>query len=303
MNTPPCSLTTLFFGVALLSLGAAAVADSTPARCGYSASVEIPPRQFHYCDFSQRQGAITIAIEGQSTLDLTPVGNQPGNFVNAAGQHVYRQRGPAQVDQLFRTPAGYLHVHWLPGGLSCDKRDLTAPSQCVLTWNGISLELSATDQGSLNTLTTIPRGLPNSTGERNTELDGSAHLANVTDLNRDGWPEFYVFVTSAGSGAYGSVSAWGVNEGKSLSPIYLPPLEQTPGASTGYMGHDEFVIVDSRLVRRFPIFAETNSNASRPSTFRQIAYRLMPGEAGWVLEVDKVEQFKDTANPANGPVD
>ena len=63
---------------------------------------------------------------------------------------------------------------------------------------------------------------------------GSVSGAEVADPNADGSPK--VYVTSAGSGSYGSLVAYAANHRKSLSEIVLPPLPHLSGAQlTGGM--------------------------------------------------------------------
>jgi len=112
---------------------------------------------------------------------------------------------------------------------------------------------------------------------------GAVTLAEVADLNVDGSPEVYVTVTSAGSGSYGSLVAYAANRKKSLSEITLPALTDDPEASKGYMGHDEFRVVESSLVRRFPVYRDGDTNSKPTGGTRQISYRLKAGEAGWIL--------------------
>jgi hypothetical protein len=47
----------------------------------------------------------------------------------------------------------------------------------------------------------------------------------------------------------------------------------------GYMGHDEFAIVESSLARRFKIYQGSDSNAKPTGKIRQLEYQLKPGEA------------------------
>jgi len=115
--------------------------------------------------------------------------------------------------------------------------------------------------------------------------------AEVADLNADGSPEIYVYVTSAGSGSYGSLVAYGANRRKSLSEIYLPPISQNPAASRGYMGHDEFAVVQNVLVQRFPIHRDTDTSARPTGGRRQLQYKLVPGEAGWILKLDRTVDY------------
>ena len=85
--------------------------------------------------------------------------------------------------------------------------------------------------------------------------------------------------------------AYAVNGGKSISPIYLPSLDQVPEALEGYMGHDEFAVVESHFVQRFPIYREGDTNNAPTGGTRQLQYQLVPGEAGWVLETERLIEY------------
>lgn len=175
--------------------------------------------------------------------------------------------------------------------LECSADELAAEAGCTLSDGRVAFTLQATSGSSLNTLTLAPSGLEHDSEVRQAELDGSAYLAELADLDANGWPEVYVYVSSAGSGSYGSLHAWAVNNGKSATPIYLPPLDQSPQVAAGYMGHDAFRTVENRLVRRFPLYGPGDTNAQPTGGTRQLQYRLEAGEAGWVLAVDKVVDY------------
>lgn len=178
-----------------------------------------------------------------------------------------------------------------PTRLECNQQDLEAPGGCELGDREIRFEVWATSGSSLNQLRIRPSGLEADNSEITAELDGTAYKAELADLDGNGWPEIYVYISSAGSGSYGSLAAYAVNNGKSVTPIYLPPMEQTPEAADGYMGHDEFAVVENRLVRRFPVYRADDSNASPSGGTRQIQYRLEPAEAGWTLQPDRVVEY------------
>jgi hypothetical protein len=57
------------------------------------------------------------------------------------------------------------------------------------------------------------------------------------------------------------------------------------------MGHDEFAVVERVLVRRFPVYKPGDTNSNPTGGMRQIAYKLFSGEAGWVLRVERVDNF------------
>jgi len=147
------------------------------------------------------------------------------------------------------------------------------------------------NDSSLNKVTIKPAGLEIDNSPVVREADGTVVGAEVADLNVDGSPEIYVYVQSAGSGSYASLVAFSANKKKSLSDIYLPPVAEDPKLAKGYMGHDEFAVVESTLVQRFPVYREGEANAQPSGKTRQIQYKLKPGEAGWVLRVDKVVEY------------
>ena len=157
--------------------------------------------------------------------------------------------------------------------------------------SGITFHVTSPNSGSINEVTITPSGLEIDNSPVTVEVDGTITGAEVGDLNVDGSPEIYIFVTSAGSGSYGSLVAFATNNRKSMTPIYLPPIAEHPEASNGYMGHDDFAVVESSLVQRFPIYAEGDTNANPTGGTRQVQYRLEAGEAGWVLTPDKVVEY------------
>ena len=156
---------------------------------------------------------------------------------------------------------------------------------------GISFKVHATNKGSINTLTIKPKGLKGDNRLITREINGTVTEAEVADLNADGSPEILVYTTSAGSGSYGGLVGFAANHKKSLTPIYLPELMDDKEASAGYMGHDEFSVVETRLARRFPIYRPGDTNSNPTGGLRQLYYVLVAGEAGWVLKLDEIVNF------------
>ena len=156
---------------------------------------------------------------------------------------------------------------------------------------GIKFHVTSKTGGSVNQLSIVPSGLEIDNRPIEREIIGSVSGAEIADLNGDGSPEIYVYVTSAGSGSYGELVAYAANNKKSLSEIYMPPLEQDNRVSKGYMGHDQFAVVEMTLARRFPVYNDADTNANPTGGMRQIHYKLTPGEAGWILEVEQISEF------------
>jgi hypothetical protein len=160
-----------------------------------------------------------------------------------------------------------------------------------LELQGIGFRVQCPNAGSINRVTITATGLAKDNLVIESEADGIVTGAEVADLDADGAPEIYVYTHSAGSGTYGGLIAYAVCEGDSLSEIGLPPIEDDADAVRGYMGHDEFAIVENSLVRRFPIYREGDTNAATSGGTRQIQYKLVAGESGQVLRKDRIVEY------------
>lgn len=162
-------------------------------------------------------------------------------------------------------------------------------AQMVL--QGVTFQVESPNDSSINQVTVRAQMPAGSLSELQVEADGSITSVEIGDLDANGFPEIYIYVSSAGSGSYGSLIAYASNRNKSLSEIYLPSIEDNPDISKGYMGHDEFVVAEGILIRRFPVYRNGDQNAEPTGGTRQIQYKLEPGEAGWVLRQDQVVEF------------
>ena len=284
----------------------AARADTVDARC------DIYPRGSDHasavlaCSFSQRQGHVSIDRADGVRHELSPKA-EPGTYVDENGRPAYRTRGLGKRGQIFRLAGESVYVYWSTDGLSGRGADAamspaSAPSarpaavapgpfDKTLTLQGVTFRVVSANHGSINRVTITPAGLSIDNSPLAREIDGVVAGAEVADLDVDGSPEIYVYVSSAGSGSQGSLVAYGANRRQSLSEIHLPPVTEHPTASRGYMRHDEFAVVENRIVRRFPLYRPGDTNAAPSGGMRQLQYRLRAGEGGWVLELDRVVDF------------
>jgi hypothetical protein len=160
-----------------------------------------------------------------------------------------------------------------------------------LELNGIGFHVTSPNVAASNTVDVTPAGLEIDNSPFTSDADGAVTGAEVADLDADGSPEIYVYVISTDADARGSVVAYSANKRKSLSSIYLPPMAEPPAAAQGYQGHDDFAVVEGSLVRRFPIYAGEGTAASPTGKTRQLQYKLVPGEAGWLLKLDRTIDF------------
>ncbi|WP_297093230.1 PliI family lysozyme inhibitor of I-type lysozyme [uncultured Draconibacterium sp.] len=161
----------------------------------------------------------------------------------------------------------------------------------ILSLQGVGFTVSSIRKNDINTFTVTTFGLPNDYNETFEIIGSRVTGAEVEDLNADGSPELFVYTQSDGSGSYGKVHAFSVNNLKSMSMVNFPPVAENAELNKGYMGHDEFAVVENRLVQRFPMYNDGDSNANPTGGTRQISYKLTEGEAMRQLKVDKVSEY------------
>ena len=162
----------------------------------------------------------------------------------------------------------------------------------VLNLQDVGFKLSTIKKEGKNTLTIFTFGLKEQEYNETIDIEGEVVVnAEVEDLNSDGSPELFVFTQSVGSGSYGNVYAFSVNNKKSMSEVYFQPTAENSKINKGYMGHDEFSLIENSLGQRFPIYKKGDTNAAPTGGTRQILYKLIEGEAMRKLEVDKVSEY------------
>lgn len=156
-----------------------------------------------------------------------------------------------------------------------------------LSLNNISFEINLTGKQ----LTIQPSGLGVDNTQIIKQIEGTITNAEIGDLNADGFPEILVYITSDGSGSYGTVIGYSVNNGKSVSEIFMPNIWDNPKANKGYMGHDEFAIVENSFCQRFKTYNPKDVNSNPTGKTRQIQYKLKEGENSRVFVVDKIIEY------------
>jgi len=116
----------------------------------------------------------------------------------------------------------------------------------------------------------------------------------LTDLDKNGFEEIYVITQSAGSGSYANIYGIASNNDKSATPVYVRPISEKQlekgGLFEGFMGHNKFFLKREKLINSFPVYMKGDSNAKPSGGNRKIEYRLIAGEAGWILEPFQIIQ-------------
>ena len=142
-----------------------------------------------------------------------------------------------------------------------------------------------------DTLTIQPSGFESDNTKVIKTIEGTVSNIEVDDINTDGSPELMIYITSSGSGSYGTAIGFSGNNNKSMSEITIPRIVDNPKTNKGYMGHDEFALVEGTLVQRFPTYKEGDTNSKPTGGTRQIQYKLKNGEASKVFAVDKIIEY------------
>lgn len=108
------SLDWILLGVLLLP--ATGIADSASAQC--EIELDAPEAQIQRlpCTFSQRQGYVSILVGDTDAYTLSPVGDAPGNYLDAESKPVYRQAGLGSAGLIFRFSDRVIRVMWLIEG-------------------------------------------------------------------------------------------------------------------------------------------------------------------------------------------
>jgi hypothetical protein len=251
---------------------------------------------------AQKGQSMVVTLEasnGSAYFNVTAPGADQALFIGSTSGNRYEGTLPASGEYTVRLylmrsaarrgeTADYTIKFSISGAAA---KSSAAGFDQKLELQGITFHVTCPNDRSAPTVTITPSGLAIDNSAMKQEAEGHVVLAEVADLNVDGSPEIYVYVQSAGSGSYASLVAYSANKKKSLSQIYLPPITDDPKASKGYMGHDEFRVVESALVRRFPVYRDGDTNAKPTGGTRQIQYKLAAGEAGWLLRADKVVEY------------
>lgn len=173
-------------------------------------------------------------------------------------------------------------------GIDSVKQEISFNTELTYPGSNISFKVNT----KRDSLIIQPSGLSISNETLYHDITGYTVVnAEIGDLNIDSYPELFVYLTSDGSGSYGKLIGYSVNNGKSVSQVYLPDISENDEVSKGYMGHDEMAIVENTFCQRFPIYKEGDSNANPTGGIRQIQYKLVDGESSRILKIDKVINF------------
>lgn len=137
-----------------------------------------------------------------------------------------------------------------------------------------------------NSVTISPIGFENTAREISIDIKGRIAKSEVDDLNNDGFPDLVMYVYNAGNKNTGTVIGVSSDKNQGFAPIFFPDITDDPKLKAGYMGNDQFFLMEGTLMRRFPVYNTMDTAHIQPTgSMRQIQYRVIPGDRG-------AQQFK-----------
>lgn len=155
----------------------------------------------------------------------------------------------------------------------------------AFTWNDISYSVTEGDDKLIFTF---------NDGKYTEKHDITGYRVNgaeIGDINGDNQPELFVYLKSKRPDHKMKLIGYSSNNGKSMSLVYLPEPKDSGAAYDGYRGFDEMAMAENAFCRRFPVIKEAGGKAYMSGMLRQVDYKLVDGEAGRRLEIEKYYDY------------
>lgn len=136
--------------VATIGIAIDAKADTVTARCDVYPKGEDRATSSGLCTFSQRQGYVGIQLKDGRRYDLSPVGEQPGNYKDQNGRAAYRQSGLGNKGQIYRLATESIYVYWDPAPYNQSTGNSSTSQPTSIATRGISTLRSSTPNAQIN---------------------------------------------------------------------------------------------------------------------------------------------------------
>ncbi len=136
--------------IASATFALAAKADTVNARCDYYPNGQSRPTISKSCTFSQRQGYVSIQWSDGVRNEFSPVGSNPGNYVDQRGGRVYRQAGLGNKGQIYKMPSGSIYVYWQSASSSTQPAPIAGRGVSTLKASSAGARINVRSQPTVN---------------------------------------------------------------------------------------------------------------------------------------------------------
>jgi hypothetical protein len=132
-----------------------------------------------------------------------------------------------------------------------------------------------------NTFNINPIGFESGARDYDLEVKGRVIKAEVDDLNNDGFADVVVYVVNYNDHNKGYVIGISSSKNEGMVPMLFPDIMDDPKLRVGYMGYDEFTLLQGTMLRTFPLYDTIDPANPKPTgLYRNVHYRVVATERG-----------------------
>lgn len=150
----------------------------------------------------------------------------------------------------------------------------------VLRFNVYRFSITAPDTGQVREMIVKAYRGESLLTSFHVKVDGAIVGAEVTDLDKNRFPELFVYSTSDGSGSFGRVYGWQFLPDRKAD---ITLVNWQLAATDGYMGHDSLWAEPGILCRKYPVYRSGDTNAQPSGGYQMKRYRLQPASTAFRL--------------------
>jgi hypothetical protein len=132
-----------------------------------------------------------------------------------------------------------------------------------------------------NKLNVTPIGFEKEAREVDIEIKGRVVKAEIDDLNNDGFPDMVIYVVNTNDKSKATVLGISSNANQNMAAIQFPDIIDDAKLKIGYLGYDQYELLQGTLLRRFPLYDSTDAATPKlTGMYRQIQYKTVMGDRG-----------------------
>jgi hypothetical protein len=143
-----------------------------------------------------------------------------------------------------------------------------------------------------NELHVKPIGFDKDAREMGFYIKGFLRNELIDDLNNDGFPDLVLYVYTGPHYEFGGVYVFASQENKAMVPFVLPDPMLDGKLKDGYKGHDDFTLIEGKLMREYPIYLSSDSTDKPTGGKRFVRYNVVSNARGFEFKVQSTNDVK-----------